>query len=109
MHPPFLSSCSCQDQSEAHVFAEQGETENQLLELGKKHGTALDVRIARPAFVTSKSSSSVVGALWNMLPSIKVDILARGMVDIALNGSAKEVFENADLVTQGRNASTSSH
>ena len=62
---------------------------------------ALEVHIMRPAFVTKKDSSFIVGALWTLLPSIKVDVLALAMNGIALYGADKQIFENADLVSKG--------
>lgn len=51
----------------------------------------------RPAFVLSKEMS-VSSLLMGLGPSVKVNVLAAVMLDVALNGSEHQILENSAIV-----------
>lgn len=86
----------------------RGRTELELLKLngdGKAEGPGgTEVKIVRPGFVGSKGVSVknvVVGAFMKV---IKVDALARAIVDLAVNGAegGKELVEMDELIALGK-------
>lgn len=50
----------------------------------------------RPAVILTKDGG-LKNVLWNLAPSIKVDVLANVLVDVAVNGNSQQIFENADM------------
>lgn len=68
--------------------------ENELLAFAKENEHTFETYIMRPAMVLTKETtlrSLIVG----MGPSVKVNILAKVMTDVAQNGSETFVFDNA--------------
>ena len=55
----------------------------------------------RPSSVLTEDSS-MKNYLMGFVPSIRVGELASTMVDIAVNGSKKQTWENGDLAKRGR-------
>ncbi|KAK0108611.1 hypothetical protein ONS95_003407 [Cadophora gregata] len=61
--------------------------------------------IARPTFVLSKEVGGFKGLVMmglGLLPSVRVDVLARGLIDVAVRGGEIRVLENGVLVERGR-------
>lgn len=50
----------------------------------------------RPAMIISPGMS-LHSIVFGLGPSVKVDVLARSMVELALKGGDKAVWENADM------------
>lgn len=65
---------------------------------------ALEVMVARPALVTGPTLGLGIKAMAAVgVPSIRVETLARTLIDFAVkgNGEGKQVWENADLNGRG--------
>ena len=50
----------------------------------------------RPAMVLTKETS-VQSLILGLGPSVRVDVLARVMLDVALKGSSERIMENATI------------
>jgi hypothetical protein len=55
--------------------------------------------IMRPAMILTRLMS-LRNLLFSFGPSVKVDELSRTMLDLALNGAQKNIWENADMKQQ---------
>jgi hypothetical protein len=49
-----------------------------------------------------KDQGTVKNVVMSLMPSVRVDQLAATLVDAAINGSQRSVFENADLASRGK-------
>lgn len=74
----------------------QGQVENDLIACAKEHAEDFESYIMRPAFVLSETTN-VKELVFSLGPSVKVDVLAKTMLDIAVNGSERQIWENADI------------
>ena len=75
------------------------------MELGNQHADVGRTYIVRPAFVVRKDMWSVTHAVVSaggMLPTLKADELAAAMVNIAIDGGERQIWENKALVTSGK-------
>lgn len=70
--------------------------ENYLIAHAKELGEIFESYIMRPAFVLS-GATSIKELLFSLGPSVKVDVLAKTMLKIALEGSERQIWENADI------------
>ncbi|KAJ5594104.1 uncharacterized protein N7459_000312 [Penicillium hispanicum] len=77
----------------------RGQVENELLAFANNHSD-FKAYIVRPAMVLSRETS-MHSLVFGLGPSIKVDTLAGSMVELALKGGEKSIWENVDL-NQGR-------
>ena len=74
--------------------------ELQLLDLRKED--KIETFVMRPAAVLTKEKS-VMNSVRRSLPfSIRVDELASVLIDVAINGSKEESWENDRLRTRGK-------
>lgn len=75
--------------------------ENELLAHAREHQDTFETCIVRPGMVLTRESSLrnwVVG----LGPSVRVDVLAAVMLDVALRGSEKQILENSAINELGR-------
>jgi hypothetical protein len=56
----------------------------------------------RPSGVTPKDRSLLKSVSATFAPMIRVNELAAAMVDVAVNGDRKRLWENRDLVSRGQ-------
>ncbi|KAI9712046.1 MAG: hypothetical protein M1820_001755 [Bogoriella megaspora] len=75
---------------------EQGQVENELIAYAKEHSEAFESYIMRPGGVLSVGQS-LRNAVFGMGPSVKVDVLAKAMIETAQNGSSQQITENSDI------------
>ncbi|KAJ6007184.1 hypothetical protein N7522_005535 [Penicillium canescens] len=73
----------------------RGQVENEILEFARDH-TGFEAHIMRPAMVLARDMS-LRSLAFSLGPSVKVDDLARTMLDLALIGGQKNIWENADM------------
>ena len=85
----------------ALLTKQQGQIENELVELQKQHNDSLATYVVRPWGVLSKGKT-VMSAVASVGFSIRVDELAAAVVDIALRGNGSQIADNAVLVRQGK-------
>jgi len=78
-----------------------GGVEAKLLDFAQSHPSNFQSYIMRPAGVLTKDTS-VKNYLMGFVPSVRVDELAATMLDVAINGSKMETWENRDLAKRGR-------
>lgn len=71
----------------------QGAGENALLAHATLHGDTFESYIMRPGLVLNKTTS-VVDLVRGLAPSVRVDVLARAAVDIAVRGNREKIWEN---------------
>ncbi|KAF5861520.1 hypothetical protein ETB97_012846 [Aspergillus alliaceus] len=86
------------DQSKPLWFAQEyrrirGEVENQLIASAENHRDTIETYILRPAMVVSRELT-LRSLIFGLGPSIKVDVLAEVMLDIALHGHNEKILEN---------------
>ncbi|KAK0108612.1 hypothetical protein ONS95_003407 [Cadophora gregata] len=87
----------------------QGQAELNLLSFAENNhnnnAAGFESYIARPTFVLSKEVGGFKGLVMmglGLLPSVRVDVLARGLIDVAVRGGEIRVLENGVLVERGR-------
>ena len=74
--------------------------ELQLLDLREKD--KIETFVMRPAAVLTKEKG-IVNSVRRSLPfSIRVDELASVLIDVVINGSKEEIWENGQLRTRGK-------
>ncbi|KAJ5762539.1 uncharacterized protein N7511_005921 [Penicillium nucicola] len=73
----------------------RGQVETEVLDFAHEH-TDFEAHIMRPAMIVTRDMS-LRSLAFSLGPSVKVDDLARTMLDLALNGGRKHLWENADL------------
>ncbi|KAL4913008.1 hypothetical protein BDW62DRAFT_193526 [Aspergillus aurantiobrunneus] len=71
----------------------RGESENVLLRHAEANSDVFETYIMRPGLVPS-AQGTLRDRLWSLAPSVRMDILARTMTDVALNGNKETTFEN---------------
>lgn len=74
--------------------------EAELVEHAKKNRAAFESYILRPGFVLRKEFS-LLDVARSLAPSVRLDALAKVMVDIALNGFESDTLENGDILQRG--------
>ncbi len=52
--------------------------------------------------MTPKDQGIIKNVVMSLMPSVRVDQLAATLVDVAVNGGQRSVFENADLASRGK-------
>jgi hypothetical protein len=77
-------------------FSTQGEVENKLLSYAKDHESRFESYIMRPGMVLSKEMT-IRSLVFGLGPSVKVDALAKVMIDLALHGNELQVLENNNI------------
>jgi len=82
----------------------RGQVENELLAYAKDHHDTFETCILRPGMVLSKETS-LKSLILGFGPSVRVDVLAAVMLDVALNGSNHQILENSDINRLGVTAS----
>ena len=79
----------------------QGQLETKILELPDEEN--FEAYIVKPSGVLKKDAWVLKMVMVVMpVPSIRVDELGAAMVDLGTVGDEKKVWDNADLVTRGR-------
>jgi hypothetical protein len=63
----------------------------------KEHPDTFETYIMRPGMVLAKEMN-IRDMVRGLLPSVRVDFMASKMLDVALNGSEHQIFENTDIV-----------
>jgi len=71
----------------------QGQVENELLAYAGSQEEHFETYIMRPGMVLAKEMN-VRDWVRGFGPSVRVDVLARVMVDVAVEGSGERVWEN---------------
>ncbi|BCS17487.1 putative nucleoside-diphosphate-sugar epimerase [Aspergillus puulaauensis] len=74
----------------------RGESENVLLRHAQANPDAFEAYIMRPGLVPS-TQGTLRDRLWGMFPSVRMDLLARAMLDIAINGNKETTIENQTI------------
>ncbi|KAI9716324.1 MAG: hypothetical protein M1812_005389 [Candelaria pacifica] len=87
----------------------KGKTELSLLTFQSLHPSLFQAIILRPGRFLAKEGgfeASIMGPILGDKRSIRVDVLAAAMIDLAVKGDrdadGKEVFVNEDIVRKGR-------
>lgn len=75
----------------------QGQSENVLLDYAKEHADTFQAYILRAALVMPQQATWSSTAMSLIFPSVRVDVLASRLVSLALEGSDKRIFENAEI------------
>ncbi|KAJ5785470.1 uncharacterized protein N7503_010682 [Penicillium pulvis] len=73
----------------------RGQVETELLDFARAHAD-FKPYIMRPAMIISPKMS-LHSLLYGLGPSVKVDVLAKCMIELALKGEDKAIWENADM------------
>ncbi|KAJ5650304.1 uncharacterized protein N7484_004027 [Penicillium longicatenatum] len=73
----------------------RGQVETELLDFAGAHGD-FKPYIMRPAMIISREMS-LRSLIFGLGPSVKVDVLAEYMIELALKGGDKAIWENADM------------
>lgn len=82
----------------------RGRTEVELLKLGDET-SGKEVHICRPGFVGAKGGSVKDTVIAWVLPAVEVEVLAKAIVEVAINGvdgKGSGCVENEELVRLGR-------
>ena len=74
----------------------KGQVENELLAHAKERQDAFETCIMRPGMVLSKETN-VRSLVFGLGPSVRVDVLAAVMLDVALKGSEQQILENSEI------------
>ncbi|MCJ1242994.1 hypothetical protein MMC30_000190 [Trapelia coarctata] len=74
----------------------RGQVENDLLAYAQEHQDTFETCIMRPGMVLSKETN-IRSLIVGLGPSVRMDVLAAAMLDIALNGSEHRIMENATI------------
>ncbi|CAI7630467.1 unnamed protein product [Penicillium glandicola] len=73
----------------------RGQVENELLRFVNDH-PGFETIIIRPAMVLARDMS-LRSLVFSLGPSVKLDDLGRAMLDLALKGGEKNIWENSDI------------
>lgn len=79
------------------LIIEQGQVEYELVEHAKRNQAVFESYILRPGAIL-KEGYSLRKVAWSLGPSVRLEALARAMIDIALDGFEKDTLENKDVV-----------
>lgn len=71
--------------------------ETELLSLAEAHPNHFDAYIMRPGMVMS-SELTLRSMLLCLTTSVRVDVLAGAMLDLALDGVEKKIWGNAEII-----------
>lgn len=71
-----------------------------LVSAAQENPDAFEAYIMRPGLVVSKYGT-VMDMIRGLAPSVRVDVLAKAMVEAAINGNQKRTFENAEIQVAG--------
>jgi hypothetical protein len=63
----------------------------------KEHPDTFETYIMRAGMVLAKETN-MRDMVRGLLPSVRVDVMASKMLDVALDGSEHQTFENTDIV-----------
>ncbi|KAL4971680.1 hypothetical protein BDW66DRAFT_145653 [Aspergillus desertorum] len=74
----------------------RGQAENILLEHAAAHSTTFESYIMRPGMVLTRQGT-FVDRIRGLAPSVRVDVLARAAVDVAVQGHSEKIWENAQV------------
>ncbi|KKK20326.1 hypothetical protein AOCH_002255 [Aspergillus ochraceoroseus] len=75
----------------------RGQIENELVAYQENHPDTMHTYIVRPAMILSPNTT-LHSLVFGMVASIKVNVLAKVMVDLALNGSEEQIWENSAMI-----------
>ncbi|CAL5873064.1 uncharacterized protein PFLUO_LOCUS7333 [Penicillium psychrofluorescens] len=75
----------------------RGQVETELLSLAEAHPNHFDAYIMRPGMVMS-SELTLRSMLLCLTTSVRVDVLAGAMLDLALDGVEKKIWGNAEII-----------
>ncbi|RMJ23049.1 Nucleoside-diphosphate-sugar epimerase [Aspergillus sp. HF37] len=78
----------------------RGDAENVLISAARENPDTFEEYIMRPGLVVGKDGT-VIDMIRGLWPSVRVDILAKAMVETAVNGNQKRFFENAEIQVTG--------
>lgn len=78
------------------ILSAQGEVENKLISYAKDHESRFESYIMRPGMVLAKEMT-IRSLVFSLGPSVKVDALAKVMIDLALRGNERQVLENNNI------------
>ena len=74
--------------------------ENELLAHVQENPDTFETYIMRPGMVLAKDAN-IRDMIRSLAPSVKVDVLAKVMLKVALDGSRDRVIENSTINQQG--------
>ncbi|RAH65697.1 putative nucleoside-diphosphate-sugar epimerase [Aspergillus aculeatinus CBS 121060] len=74
----------------------RGQAENIFLEFQAGHSTTFESYIMRPGMVLSRQGT-LADRVRSLAPSVRVDVLARAAVDLAVQGHSEKIWENAQI------------
>ncbi|KAF7155660.1 hypothetical protein CNMCM5623_008202 [Aspergillus felis] len=74
----------------------RGQAENILLEQAAAHPATFESYIMRPGLVLSRQGT-LTDRVRSLVPSVRVDVLARAAVDAAVQGHSEKIWENAQI------------
>ncbi|KAJ5811289.1 hypothetical protein N7474_007590 [Penicillium riverlandense] len=75
----------------------RGQVENELISFAEAHPDHFDAYIMRPGMVMS-SDLTLRSMMLCLTTSVRVDVLAGAMLDLALDGGEKKIWENAEII-----------
>ncbi|KAK7743908.1 hypothetical protein SLS53_003930 [Cytospora paraplurivora] len=78
------------------LTVDQGQVEYELIGHAKRNPAVFESYILRPGAILDEGYS-LRKIAWSLGPSVRVEALARAMIDIALNGFEKDTLENKDV------------
>ncbi|RAH80800.1 putative nucleoside-diphosphate-sugar epimerase [Aspergillus japonicus CBS 114.51] len=78
----------------------RGQAENIFLEYAAEHPASFESYIMRPGMVLSRQGT-LVDRIRSLAPSVRVDVLARAAVDLAVQGHSEKIWENARIAELG--------
>ncbi|OJJ48238.1 hypothetical protein ASPZODRAFT_140552 [Penicilliopsis zonata CBS 506.65] len=85
-----------------YANSQQGQVENELLAHAAAHPDSFELYILRPGMVLGKEMTLKDRLVQGLAPSVKVDVLAGLMLDVALKGGSQDIFENSAINELGR-------
>lgn len=85
-------------------FPPQGQAENEILEFADRNQNSFEAYVLRPKFVLHKEFN-FLDLFKKAFGSVKVDVLAASMIEIALGGFRCDTLQNADIINLARDGS----
>ena len=101
-------SIALAESAEADRNAAKGLAETKLLEFSEqqkqkqREGAKWETYVVKPGGVLSKGSGALVTAIFGSSLAIRIEVLAKAMVEIATNGGTEGRIDHAALVRNGR-------
>ncbi|KAF9888973.1 hypothetical protein FE257_008143 [Aspergillus nanangensis] len=74
----------------------RGQVENILLDEAAAHPTTFESYIMRPGMVLSRQGT-LMDQVRGLAPSVRVDVLAKAAVDVAVQGHTENIWENSRI------------